>query len=179
MKTIACYGDSLVYGFPYGPEYSWLRTVEKIAGLHLINFGCCGETCTDISWRLRFGQLPAGTDGLLFFGGANDVLQGTPPAVSRAALGQVLDFAGEKNLPLCVVLPLLSGEPSCNGRLAELRREFAALCEGRAEQLDLQIAVGLDDDARERAYSDGFHPRAGIYEKMGEYAAPLLAEWLK
>lgn len=30
MQYIACYGDSLVQGFPFGPRYSWTAEVERL-----------------------------------------------------------------------------------------------------------------------------------------------------
>ena len=32
MEYIACYGDSLVQGFPFGVKYSWTALVEKTSG---------------------------------------------------------------------------------------------------------------------------------------------------
>ena len=32
MQTVACFGDSLIYGFPFGPRISWLAEAEKLTG---------------------------------------------------------------------------------------------------------------------------------------------------
>ena len=177
--TVACFGDSLIYGFPYGEMYSWVYVVEKTTGIRMINYGICGETCVEIGQRLRFGKLPAGVSHLLFFGGANDVLQMTPAEVSLGEVRRVIDYAEEINLPICIVLPLLSGEESVNTKLAGLREKMTKLAEGRAYVLDLQPAVGMNAEERDTAYSDGFHPKAAVYEKMGNFAAPLIDNWCK
>lgn len=178
-KVVACFGDSLVYGFPYGEEYSWLKTVEQLSGHKFLNFGCCGETTVDIEQRLRCFALPEKVDALLFFGGANDVLQLTPLPVSCEALKRVLALAEAETLPLCVVLPLISGEESVNDKLCQLRKEFARIAAGKAKLLDLMPSIGEDAEEIKGAYLDGFHPKAIVYEKMGKYAAQPLAEWLE
>ena len=35
MKYVACYGDSLVQGFPFGPRYSWTAQVEKLTQIKI------------------------------------------------------------------------------------------------------------------------------------------------
>ena len=45
--------------------------------------------------------------------------------------------------------------------------------------MDLQPAIGLDAGARFKAYVDGIHPKSQTYEAMGNYAAPLIWQWLK
>lgn len=57
--TIACFGDSLIYGFPYGPASSWLVRVEELCpNLRLLNYGTCGATCDDINDNLFRTVLP-------------------------------------------------------------------------------------------------------------------------
>ena len=53
MKYIACYGDSLVQGFPFGPRYSWTAQVEKLTQIKMLNYGVCGDCCDDIIYRMR------------------------------------------------------------------------------------------------------------------------------
>lgn len=74
-------------------------------------------------------------------------------------------------------MPLLSGEESANDTIRELREE---LSRGTgAFILDLQPALGTSEEDLRNTYFDGWHPKAKVYEKMGEYAGPILLEWLK
>ena len=71
MHYIACYGDSLVQGFPFGPRYSWTAEVEKHTQIKMLNYGICGECCDDIVFRVRQYALPPApilwrVDGRLF-----------------------------------------------------------------------------------------------------------------
>lgn len=177
MKTLACFGDSLIYGFPFSPEYSWTAVLEKKHGVMVINEGVCGATTDDILDNMRYTLLPEAVKHVLFFGGANDVIQCCPGKATLEIIERVKGLAREKGWKLCIVLPLLSGDASVNEKMEALREEIKKR-EG-AFILDLQPAIGSSKDALGKAFVDGWHPKAGVYEKMGEYAAPILAEWLK
>lgn len=174
--TLACFGDSLVYGFPFSPDYSWTAVLEKY-GVSIINKGVCGATTGEILDNMRCAVLPQGVDRVLFFGGANDIIQGVPKRVILDTVGKVKALAAEKGWRLCLVLPLFSGEEGVNGKIGELRAELAGGT--GAFILDLQPAVGMAEEDLREAYLDGWHPKAKVYEKMGEYAAPGLLKWLE
>ena len=53
MQTVACFGDSLIYGFPFGPRTSWLAEAEKVTGDKFLNYGVCGDCTDDILFRLQ------------------------------------------------------------------------------------------------------------------------------
>lgn len=178
MQYIACYGDSLVQGFPYGSKYSWTAAVEKAAGIKMLNYGLCGDCCDDILFRARQYALPDYVRHILFLGGANDILQGRRQEDILADYRRLSDWCAEKNYALCITLPLVSAEEYFNRRLLQLRQDVELQFADKAFLLDLQPAIGLDAQARKRAYLDGVHPLAATYEAMGAYAAPLLAKWL-
>ena len=78
MQTVACFGDSLIYGFPFGPRISWLAEAEKLTGDKFLNYGVCGDCTDDILSRLKTMTLPAHIKHILFLGGANDIIQMHP-----------------------------------------------------------------------------------------------------
>lgn len=176
MKMLACFGDSLVYGFPFSPDYSWTAVPEKKYGLRIINEGVCGAVTDEILDNMRYTPLPEAVRHVLFFGGANDVIQGCPTKAILETVERVKKLAGERGWRLCLVLPLLSGEPAANGKLTALREEMSR--RGGAFILDLQPAIGFDEASLGEAYLDGWHPKAKVYERMGEHAAPLLSKWI-
>ena len=83
MNTIACFGDSLIEGFPFAPENSWIAQVKKNTGIRILNHGICGECCDDIKDRLVWRPLPKEVNHVLFEGGMNDIIQGCPLYISR------------------------------------------------------------------------------------------------
>lgn len=178
MQTIACFGDSLIYGFPYGQRASWVQQVEQLTEIKMLNYGVCGECTDDIMYRAKTMYLPTQINAYLFWGGANDLLQGRPQSIIMGDLRKMQELAKQKGLPLCFVLPLLSADEYFNNGIDFLRKrmqaEFAA-----EELLDLQPAIGESDVDLHAAYFDGIHPTAETYKRLGTYAAPLIAAWLK
>ena len=181
MEYIACYGDSLVQGFPFGTRYSWTAAVEKAAGnsIKMLNYGLCGDCCDDILYRMRQYALPQYVHHVLFLGGANDILQGRSLEHILADYKRLLEWCEEKHYSLCVVMPVLSAEEELNRHLLNLRQAVELLCKNKAMLLDLQPAIGLTAAERSRAYLDGVHPKAATYESMGNYAVEYLVNWLE
>ena len=181
VEYIACYGDSLVQGFPFGTRYSWTAAVEKAAGnsIKMLNYGLCGDCCDDILYRMRQYALPQYVHHVLFLGGANDILQERSLEHILADYKRLLEWCEEKHYSLCVVMPLLSAEEELNHHLLNLRQAVEQLCKNKAMLLDLQPAIGLTAAERSRAYLDGVHPKAATYESMGNYAVEYLVNWLE
>lgn len=180
MEYIACYGDSLVEGFPYGARHSWTAAVEKASAgkIRMLNYGLCGDCCDDILFRLRQYALPPYVKNILFLGGANDIIQGRKLEAITDDFLQLIAWCAEKNFRLCIVLPLISADAYLNRRLLDLRQALQHAAAGKALLLDLQPAIGSESKELKAAYLDGVHPLAKTYEAMGNYAAPYLAEWL-
>ena len=178
MRYIACYGDSLVQGFPYGPKYSWTARVEKSTKIKMLNYGICGECCDDIVFRVRQYALPEYVRHVLFLGGANDILQGRSLDAVMDDYKRLLTFCEEKDYQLCIMLPFISSDEWMNRQLLNLKQELEMHFAEKALLLDVQPAIGLDAGARKRAYLDGVHPLAKIYTAIGKYAAPQLEAWM-
>lgn len=179
MHYIACFGDSLVQGFPFGKEASWVAELESTGEIKAYNYGLCGDCSDDIFDRLRFMQLPEQVKHIVFLGGANDVIQGVPEKFTMEIFRKLVIWCEENSYRLCIVLPLISSDAYLNRRLLNLRQELEMRYNEKAFLLDLQPAIGLDAGTRAKAYLDGVHPTAVTYKQMGEYARPILLEWLK
>ena len=44
MQTVACFGDSLIYGFPFGSRISWLAEAEKLTGDKFLKYAGIVQT---------------------------------------------------------------------------------------------------------------------------------------
>ena len=97
MRTVACFGDSLIFGFPYGPKESWIAEVEAETGVTMLNYGVCGDCCDDIVYRLKNMYLPEQVEAVLFWGGANDILNGRPQGFVIDDLKRAAEFCAAKN----------------------------------------------------------------------------------
>ena len=178
MRTIACFGDSLVQGFPYDKATSWVAQVERRTGIKMLNYGVCGDCCDDIFDRLRYGYLPEQVQHILFLGGANDILQGRPLGDILRDFTRLTTWCQEQKLELCIVLPLLTNEGALNGKLEALREGIKQACPN-AKLLDLQPGIGFGLAERASAYLDGVHPLAKTYSALGDYAAGPLEAWVQ
>lgn len=178
MRYIACFGDSLVEGFPFGPEHSWTASAEKHSGIKILNYGVCGACCDDIFYRMSSAPMPEHVRHLIFFGGANDALEGRMWEHVLRDFEAAAQWALERGYKLGFVLPLISGEEFVNVKLRLLRQHLTDNFGGRNFLLDLQPALESECPGVREAYLDGVHPKASIHEAMGIYAAPLLEKWL-
>lgn len=176
---VACYGDSLIEGFPFSPKYSWIAIAEGINGINMLNYGLCGDCTDDILYRMRQYPVPEFVHHVIFLGGANDVIQGRSIKSIIPVLDRVYAWSRENNYELCFVLPFISTESVLNRSLIELREKMVERYSDKAFLLDLQPAIGLTPGERYKAYVDGVHPKSVTYEAMGKYAAPFIEEWVK
>lgn len=180
MQYIACFGDSLIQGFPFAKKYSWITAAETAnKTFKTINYGLCGDCCDDILFRIRQYPLPAYVKHILFLGGANDILQGKKYDVILDDYRKLLTWCQEKDYHLCVVLPLISADTNLNKYLLQLRQDLQFYFQNQVFILDLQPAIGSNIAQLKTAYVDGLHPTAQTYGKLGIYAAPFLEKWLQ
>lgn len=77
--SIACFGDSLTYGYPYGPAASWVKEAGEKLGIAAVNEGMCGQTSADILARLYRALSCEKADIYVFCGGTNDILRDLAP----------------------------------------------------------------------------------------------------
>lgn len=181
MKYIACFGDSLVQGFPFGNKYSWVQHAGAAGKFGVINYGLCGDSCDDIFERMRYTVLPDYVQHILFLGGANDIIQMRPQSVILSDVRKMAHWCAERGYKLCLTLPLISGEQGLNSHLIELKARMQDEFEHNENiyLLDVQPAIGTELIALRKAYLDGVHPTAATYEAIGQYAAPLLQKWVE
>lgn len=179
MKYIACFGDSLVQGFPFGNKYSWIAACEDGKKLKMLNYGLCGDCCDDIFYRLRQYQLPEYVNHIIFLGGANDIISGCPYNYTLGMFDKLYKYCEEQNLKLCIVLPLISSDDFLNKKLEKLKADIIQKFEDKVFLLDLQPAIGLDTKTRKTSYVDCVHPNSNTYKAMGELARPILENWVQ
>ena len=105
--TIVALGDSLTAGYGLGVEQglvpqlqSWLAAQGSDA--RVVNAGVSGDTSAGGLARLGWSLTPD-VDALIVELGANDMLRGVDPAVTRANLDAILTQADAAGLPVLLV----------------------------------------------------------------------------
>jgi lysophospholipase L1-like esterase len=71
---IVCLGDSITYGFPYGPATSWAARLSENIEARVINKGINGNTTSDMLARFERDVLKYKPTHLILMGGINDVV---------------------------------------------------------------------------------------------------------
>lgn len=175
--TIVAVGDSLTYGYPYTPDYSWVRMAGDQLGLTMINKGICGETTEDMRRRFAIDVSALRPDYVIISGGSNDVFLGV--AVPEAA-GNVAAMAAAARG--CAIRPIIGLPPPVDypeetllAAYRRLLRTFAA--DSALPVLDFYAALAAPDGGlRPGLHTDGVHPNEDGYALMAAAAVATLAE---
>jgi len=167
VKIVAL-GDSLTagLGLPLGDGFvPRLQAALSAKGLpgDLINAGVSGDTASDVLARLDW-SVPEGTDAAILEVGANDMLRGIKPQVTRAAIDTILRRLAERHIAVLL----------CGMRAApNLGSDYVAAFESIYPDLAAEYGVPLypfflDGVAADlgRLQPDGLHPNAAGVDVM-------------
>lgn len=76
-RKIVCLGDSITYGFPYGPQASWVHLAAQALSLEMVNAGVNGDTTAQMRARFASAVLREMPAYVIIMGGTNDAWVGT------------------------------------------------------------------------------------------------------
>jgi acyl-CoA thioesterase I len=156
----AGYGVLAVDAFPAKLERA-LRTRGQSAAV--ANAGVSGDTTAMGLARLN-RSIPDDTDAVILELGANDMLRGFDPNVTRAALAAIL-----RNLEARRVVVLLCGVRTQPSFGDEYKSGFAAMFSDLAKEHNLLFYPAFDDafvDDAQLKLPDGLHPTAAGIEAV-------------
>lgn len=186
--TVAALGDSLTqgYGLPVDqglvPQLeSWL--VARGLDVTVINAGVSGDTSTGGLARVGW-TLGAGVDAMIVELGANDMLRGLDPAMTRANLAGILDVARMQGVDV-----LLIGVPAVDNYGADYKAAFDTMFSDLAQSYGVALYPDIfaalregDTETARRDFmqADGIHPDAEgvarIVDDLGPAVAALVEE---
>ena len=163
-------GDSLTAGYQLPAASAFPAVLERALAakgtgtgtgpgrtVTVANAGVSGETATNGLDRVDW-SVPDGTDGVILELGANDMLRGTDPAVTRKALEAIVVRLKDRGIPV-----LLAGMRASTNLGPDYVARFDAIYPDLARKYDLVLypffMAGMVGD---RAYTldDGLHPNA-------------------
>ena len=178
---IVVLGDSLVagYGLPVSESFpAQLEKALKAKGhaVEIANAGVSGDTASGGLSRLDW-SIPDGTDAVIVTLGANDMLRGIAPKVTRDALTRIVERLKTRNIAV-----LLTGMLAARNLGQDYGREFDAIYPALADaQAVLLYPFFLDGIVADPKLNqrDGIHPTAAgvaaIVERILPKAEELLA----
>jgi acyl-CoA thioesterase-1 len=167
-------GDSLSagYGLPQSAAFpAVLERSLKARGhkIEIANAGVSGDTATGGLERLDW-SVPDGTDGVIVELGANDMLRGLDPAVTRRAVEEIVARLKARNIPV-----MLAGMYASRNLGPDYAQKFEGLYREIAERHGLVLyPFFLDGVAGDRSLNlpDGLHPTQKGVEIIVERILP-------
>jgi acyl-CoA thioesterase-1 len=175
---IVAFGDSLTagYGLPdnegFVPRLHAALAAKGIA-VDIQNAGVSGDTASDGLARLDW-SVPEGTEAVILELGANDMLRGFKPEVTRDALGTIL-----RRLTARHIVVLLCGMRSAPNLGAEYGTAFERIYPDLAAKYDVLIyPFFLDGAAADLKFlqHDGLHPNAAGVDVIVARILPKVEE---
>ena len=177
---IVGFGDSLMAGYQLAPGESFpekLETALKERGHDVViaNAGVSGDTSSGGLSRLDW-SVPDDTDLVILELGANDMLRGISPEVTRKNLTAMVEALQARDIK--VILAGMLAAPNLGAGYAD---EFNPIYPQLAQSHDLPFyPFFLDGVATETALllEDGMHPNATGVERMVENFLPIIEKVL-
>ncbi|NPV28340.1 MAG: GDSL family lipase [Firmicutes bacterium] len=182
-KKIICLGDSLTYGYPYGPRFSWVYYVAQKTGLNLVNAGVNGDTLEDMARRFERDVAAREPAAVVILGGTNDAFcRDISIAETLYYLKEMLRRAREKEIEPIIGLPIPVDDPVAGPKLERISLSYREVA-GRAQLVVLDFATPFFVDPvskslRQELYLDCVHPNQKGYEVMGETALVFFSSWI-
>lgn len=179
--NIVAFGDSLSAGYMLPADDAFPAVLEKALradgfDVHVTNAGVSGDTTAGGLDRLDW-SVPDGTDGVILELGANDMLRGLDPAITRKNLDAMLAALNKRHI--AVFLAGMYASPTMgtefvgafNAIYPELAKQYGTplypfFLNGVVGQPNLQL-------------QDGMHPNAAGVAKIVSGILPSIEQWLK
>jgi acyl-CoA thioesterase-1 len=182
---IVAFGDSLTAGYGLPAQHTFPARLEQALkaqghNVEIDNAGVSGDTASGGLSRLDW-SIPDGTDAVIVELGANDMLRGIDPKLTRQALDEILAKLKARNIAV-----LLCGMRAAPNLGADYGRNFEAIFADLAKKYDVvYYPFFLDGVATQAQFAlrDGLHPNAagieaivaGILPKAEELVARVKA----
>jgi acyl-CoA thioesterase-1 len=173
-------GDSLTAGYGLPQEAAFPAVLQRELrkrghAVEVANAGVSGDTAGSGLERLDW-SVPDGTDGVILELGANDMLRGVDPAVTRQAIETIVTRLRERGVPV-----MLAGMLATRNLGPDYARAFDAIYPDLAKTHDLVLyPFFLQGVAGQRALNlpDGLHPTAAGVEAIVAAILPTVEQFL-
>ncbi len=185
-KVILAMGDSLMAGYNLPPNKGFPNQLEdwlvaRGRNVRVINAGVSGDTSTAALARLEWtlGGAPGGRPDLFIIEiGANDMLRGIDPAVTRKNIDSILELATERDIPV-----FFAGMLAAPNMGPDYQQAFDSIYPDLAEKYHVDFYPFFLDGVAgnpDLNLSDGIHPNtegvAVIVDKMGPVIEELIGD---
>ena len=183
---ILAFGDSLTQGFGlpaaegFVPRLQAWIAANGAGDVTVVNGGVSGDTSAGGLARIAW-SLGDDIDGVILELGANDMLRGIDPGVTRANLDGILAEIGARGLPAVV-----AGIPAPANYPQAYRDAYAAMFRDLAEAHGAiyygSFLAGMGRSMREISrlmQSDGLHPNAEGVQAIVDHIGPVVLDLIE
>lgn len=180
LKLVAL-GDSLTAGYML-PDAAAFPNVLQAAlrkkghMVEIANAGVSGDTASGGLARVDW-SVPDGTDGVIVELGANDMLRGIDPEITRQALDGIVTRLKGRNIPV-----MLAGMYAARNLGADYQKRFEKIFTDLAARDGLVLypffLEGVSGGAASLALPDGLHPSAEGVRLIVERIVPSVETFL-
>ncbi len=177
--VIVMLGDSLTAGYGLAAEEALPEQVEarlQASGVpvSIINAGVSGDTTANGLARFDWSVTSADPDILLVALGANDFLQGQPPATLKRNLSAIIERAQAADIEVILVGLSPRSDDVSEGSAGSYASIYPELAEAYGIALFPDMLAGVWDTP-DLLQADGLHPTADGIDKVAERLAAFLA----
>jgi acyl-CoA thioesterase-1 len=178
---IVALGDSLTAGYQLAPSAAFPNVLERALkakgyNVRIENAGVSGDTASGGRDRLDWA-VPDGTDAVILELGANDMLRGLDPAITRNALDEIITRLKARNIQV-----LLAGMVASANLGPEYARSFNAIYPDLARKHGLILyPFFLDGVAADASLNlaDRIHPNRRGVEVIVERMLPTVERFVR
>jgi acyl-CoA thioesterase-1 len=166
---IVCLGDSITYGFPFGPRVSWVAMLDQALDAEIINQGINGNTTTDMLRRFERSVLKYNPTHLIIMGGINDVICGESFDRITWNLREMIEKAQEAGIEVILGLPTAVDEPYWEKLISRIRQWMLDYAAEQGLKVINFAAAFYDENGKVRSdllLADGGHPDTTGYQAM-------------
>jgi len=166
---VVCLGDSITWGFPFGPEYSWVRMLNDTGAGEFINQGINGSTTEEMLERFDWAVLRNNPSHLIIMGGINDVIWRESYDRITWNLRTLAEKAQEAGIKVILGTPTAVDDPKMEILIERLRTWMKNY--GRENGIEvIDFAAAFFDSSgnvkTELLLADGGHPTRQGYEAI-------------
>lgn len=166
---IVCLGDSITYGFPFGPAYSWVDMLSRNIEGEVINRGINGNTTTEMLERFDRHVLKNNPTHVIIMGGINDVLLRESYDRIVWNLRAMIEKARENHIQVILGIPTVVDYPEFERMIERIRvwmKDYAR--QNNIEIIDFAQAFYESNGciSTELLLADGGHPTEKGYQAM-------------
>jgi acyl-CoA thioesterase I len=173
-------GDSLTAGYGLPQDAAFPAALERALKkrghkVEVVNAGVSGDTSSGGLERLAW-SVPDDVDGVILELGANDMLRGLDPAITRRNIDATVERLKGRGIPV-----LLAGMYASRNLGPDYVQKFDSIYPDIAKKHDLVLyPFFLDGVAGERSLNlpDGLHPTAKGVERIVERILPTVETFL-